>query len=152
MATLREKIQNDLKEALRAKEEKKVLVLRMLTGAIRNKEISLRQGSDVELNEEQILEVISSEGKKRRDSIEAYEQGNRADLAENEKEEIKILEAYLPAQLSDEKLEVLVKEAVDEAGTGANFGAVMGKLMPKVKGKADGNRVSAMVKKFTQNT
>lgn len=144
---LREKIKADLVAAMKAKEEKKLTVLRMLTGAVRNKEISMRKGDEVELNDEQILEVIGSEIKKRRDSIEAYEVGGRKDLVDSEKEELEILQVYVPEQMPDDELEAIVKAAVEAAGVGANFGAVMGKIMPQVKGKADGNRVTAMVKK-----
>jgi uncharacterized protein len=147
MINLKEKIKSDLNFALKARDANTVSVLRMLVSAIRNKEISMRQGENVELDDAQILEVIASESKKRRDSIEAFEQGNRQDLADGEKEEIKILQAFLPEQLSDEDLERIVREAAESAGAGAIFGAVMASLMLKVKGKADGNRVSAMVKK-----
>ncbi|MFA6171043.1 MAG: GatB/YqeY domain-containing protein [Patescibacteria group bacterium] len=145
--TLKEKIKIDLVAAMRAKEEKKLGVLRMLSSAIQMKEISLRKGGEAELSDDQAMEVISSEIKKRRDSIEAYEKGGRPELAKNEKEEMNILETYLPEQMADEELESIVMKAVKEAGAGANFGAIMGKIMPLVKGKADGNRVSAMVKK-----
>ena len=145
--TLKEKIKADLVAAMRAKEEKKLGVLRMLSSAIQMKEISLRKGEDVVLSDEQVMEVIAGEMKKRKDSVESYEAGGRTELAEAEKEEIKILEAYLPEQMADEELESIVMKAVKEAGAGANFGAIMGKIMPLVKGKADGNRVSAMVKK-----
>jgi len=145
--TLKEKIKADLVAAMKAKEEKKLGVLRMLSSAIQMKEISLRKGEDVELSDDQVMEVISGEMKKRKDSIEAFEKGGRSELAENEKEEMNILEKYLPEQMPDEELESIVKSAVEAAGTGANFGAVMGKIMPLVKGKADGNRVSAVLKK-----
>lgn len=146
--TLKEKIKEDLVAAMRAKEEKKLGVLRMLSSAIQMKEIALRKGEDIELSDDQAMEVISGEIKKRKDSIEAFEKGGRPELAENEKEEMKILEKYLPEQMTDEELESIVKNAVEASGAGANFGAVMGRIMPLVKGKADGNRVSAMVKKI----
>lgn len=146
--TLKEKIKADLVAVMRAKEAEKLSVLRMLSAAIQTKEIAMRKGEDAVLSDEQVLEVIASEVKKRKDSVEAYEKGGRPELAENEKAEIEVLGKYLPAQISDEELERIVKDAVAEAGAGANFGAVMGKVMAKVKGKADGNRVSAMVKKI----
>ena len=149
--TLKEKLKADLVAAMRAKEAEKLSVLRMLATAIQTKEIALRKGEDVVLSDEQVLEVIASEVKKRKDSVIAYEDGGRPELAQKEKEEIKILEIYLPEQMSDEELEQIVKAAAAEAGPGANFGAVMGKVMGKVKGKADGNRVSAMVKKAMEN-
>ncbi|MFA6106843.1 MAG: GatB/YqeY domain-containing protein [Patescibacteria group bacterium] len=149
--TLKEKLKADLVAAMKAKEAEKLSVLRMLATAIQTKEIALRKGEDVVLSDEQVLEVIAAEVKKRKDSVIAYEDGGRADLAEKEKEEIKILEVYLPEQMSDEELEQIVKNTVVEAGSGANFGAIMGKVMGRVKGKADGNRVSAAVKKAMEN-
>lgn len=151
MSTLREKIQEDLKDAMRAKDEARLAVLRMLQSSIRNKEISLRKGEDVALNDEQVVETIAGEIKKRKDSIEAYRSGSREDLAEKEQAEITVLEKYLPAQLTDDELEVIVRETVAELGeAGKNFGAVMGKVMAKVKGRADGSKASETVKKVLQ--
>jgi len=121
----------------------------MLLSAIKNKEISLRSGENKELTDEQILEVIGSEVKKRRDSTEAYRQGNRLDLAKKEEEEIVILQKYMPAQLSPAEIEKAVKEVVDsQKGASANFGQIMGQAMAKLKGKADGAQVGAIVKKI----
>ncbi len=151
MSPLKEEIQNDLKNSMRSKDEIGLAVLRMLSASIRNKEISLRKGGDVLLNDEQITEVIAGEIKKRKDSSEAYKQGGREDLAEREEAEIKFLEKYLPEQLADEELENIVRETIAEIGeAGKNFGAVMGKVMAKIKGKAAGNRVSAAVKKLIE--
>ncbi len=149
MQNLKEQINNDLKEAMRSREAETVSVLRMLLSAVKDREISMRKGEDVILTDEQILEVLSSEAKKRKDSISAYEQGGRADLAEKEKSEIKILEKYLPEQISDEELESIVKEIVETNGSASvrDFGKIMGAVMPRVKGKADGNKVSEAVKK-----
>lgn len=141
-----EKIKQDLKEALKNKEEKKVTVLRMTISAVRNKEIEMRKGEDVELSEEQVQQVVASEIKKRKDSVQAYEEANREDLVQNEKQEIEILEKYMPEQISDEDLEKIVLDVVEKSDD-KNFGKIMGQVMGKVKGQADGNRVSAMVKK-----
>ncbi len=149
MPSLKEQIDNDLKQAMRNKEAETLSVLRMLLSAVKDREISLRSGEDVSLSDEQVLEVLSSEAKKRKDSISAYERGGRADLAEKEKNEIKILEKYLPEQMSDEELKNIVKEVV-ETHSGASlrdFGKIMGAVMPRVKGKADGNKVGEAVKK-----
>lgn len=146
MSKLLEQINQDLKEAMKSKEADLTSVLRMLISAIRNKEITLRKDGQAELSDEQVLEVISSEVKKRRDSIEAYISGGRQELADKENSEIKILEKYLPEQMSDEELEKVVKEVI---GAGdENFGKVMGQVMAKVKGKADGGKVGEMVKKL----
>lgn len=145
--SLFENINNDLKKAIRAKEEIIVSTLRMLISAIRNKEIAQRKGDRGTLSDEQIVEVIGSEIKKRKDSVEAYQSANREDLAQKEEAEMKILEKYLPEQLSDQELESIVKEVVDSADD-KNFGSIMGQVMAKVKGKTDGNKVSAIVKKL----
>lgn len=147
MGNLRQTIQREMQEAIKTKDELRTSTLRMVFSSIRNKEISLRQGEDVSLDDVQVLEILGSEIKKRKDSAAAYEQAGRDELAAKEKAEIGIIEGYLPAQIPDEELEELVKRAVAEAGEGANFGRVMGKAMPLVKGKADGARVSAIVKK-----
>lgn len=131
---------------MKSKDGLAVSVLRLLVSAIKNKEIMLRQTAAAELNDEQIIEVISSEIKKRKDSVAAYEQGGRHDLAEKEKKEIRILEKYLPSQLSDEEIEKIVREIATADG-GKNFGAIMGQVMPKVKGKADGIKVGEIVKR-----
>lgn len=159
---LKEKINQDLKEALRNKEELRLSVLRMLISAMNNKMIEKRTRlsksgiaeaeleKSSELSEEEILEVIRSESKKRRDAIEGFSKGGRQDLAEKESQELKILGNYLPQELSDEEVEKIVKEVV--AGIGAvtekDFGKVMGGAMKRVKGQASGDRVRAIVKKL----
>jgi len=146
---LKNKIQEDLKVAMRAKDQAGLAVLRMLQSAIRNKEISLRKGEDIGLSDEQITEVIASEIKKRKDSIEAFRRGGREDLAGRERAEIGILEKYLPEQIGDDELDRIISEAIGEMGDAERiFGAVMGKAMPRVKGKADGNRVAETVKRL----
>jgi uncharacterized protein YqeY len=159
---LGEKIQNDFKEAFKAKDDARVSTLRLLNAEIKNAEIAKRtrlvkkaDGSVVEeecyvLGDDEIIEVVSREIKKRRDSIEMYEKGGRSELAENEKKEMGILLAYLPAQLNEEGIRELVKKAVEKTGaSGAkDMGKVMATLMPDVKGKADGALVSRAVKEL----
>jgi len=149
MTNLLDQIKADLKEAMKAKEELRLSVLRMMITAIRNKEIALRKGEDIVLSDEQISEVITSEVKKRKDSIESYTSGGRNDLAEIEKNEIEILAKYLPEQMTEEDLEAVVDDVVKSKSENSTvaFGAVMGEVMSRVKGKADGTAVSAMVKK-----
>lgn len=150
MATLSEQINEDLKTAMRAKQVEKISTLRMLISAIRNKEISLRAGEKVALEDDKIIEVIKSEIKKRKDSAEAYEQGGRSELAEKEKTEIEILNKYLPEQMSEEEVERIAAATIAEFGevTMKDFGKIMGEVMKKAKGKADGNMASAAVKKI----
>jgi hypothetical protein len=146
MSKLLEQINNDLKAAMKSRDAETLSVLRMLIAAARNKEITLRKDGEAELNDEQVVEVAASEIKKRKDSAEAYIVGGRQELADKESAEIKILEKYLPEQMSDEELEKVVKEVVDSGAD--NFGKVMGQVMARVKGKADGVKVGEMVKKL----
>lgn len=138
----------DLKNAMRQKNQGELNVLRMLNAAFKNKKIDF--GNKEELTDEQAVDVVKSELKKRKDSILAYEEGNRLDLAEQEKKEVVILEKYLPAQMSDDDLEKIVNGVLETLGQVSikEFGKVMGQVMGKVKGLADGDRVSAMVKKL----
>ncbi len=150
MSKLLEKINNDLKEARREKNELVVSVLRLLISAVHNKEISLRKGDRADLTDEQIIEVIKFEIKKRKDSIEAYTRGGRPDLAEKEEKEKAILEKYLPAQINDEDLKKIVKEIIEAQveEDRKNFGKIMGLVMGRLKDQVDGQRVSAVVKNF----
>lgn len=151
MSKLIEQINNDLKTAMRAKDELSLSVLRMLTGAIKNKEISLRTGEgDKGLDDSQIIDVIKSEIKKRNDSVSAYLSGGRNDLADKEMAEAKVLEKYMPAQLSDAEIAKEVQSIIDSLGEikPSDFGKVMGQAMAKLKGKADGNKVGEAVKKL----
>lgn len=145
--TLRQTIQQDLIAAMKGKEEMKVSVLRMLKSAIMKFEVSGTEKK--EASNEDVLQIIGKEVKQRKDSIDAYEKGGRADLAQKEKEEMALLQAYLPAQMSDEELLAVVQEVVAQTGATSKpeFGKVMGALMGKVKGKADGQRVKAAVEK-----
>ena len=149
MTNLLDQIKVDLKEAMKAKEVLRLSVLRMMITAIRNKEIALRKGEDVVLSEEQVLEVVTSEVKKRKDSVESYVDGGREDLAEIEKNEIEVLAKYLPEQLSDEEIEKIVDDVIKSKSenTTVAFGAIMGEVMSRVKGKVDGTAVTAIVKK-----
>lgn len=144
--SLKEEIQSDLKQALKEKDTERCSVLRMLWAAIQNMEIQKRKKEEG-LTDEEIVEVISSEVKKRKESAQQYGDANRKDLAQKEEEEITILQKYLPEQLSEEEIRRLVKEAIGEVGASdpSQMGKVMGALMPKVKGRAEGGLVSKIV-------
>lgn len=145
------KIQQDIKEAMRAKEEVRLSTLRMLLSAIHNREIEKRaRGGEAELSDEEIIAAVRSEAKKRRDAIAEYEKGGRIDLAEKEKGELKILEEYLPQELSDEELEKIARDVVSRLGqvTEKEFGRVMGEVMKQVRGQASGDRVGSIVRKI----
>ncbi len=147
MSVLLDKIQKDLIEAQKQREELKVSTLRFLLSAVKNREIELRP-LNKEMNDDEVVAVISKQIKQRKESILEFEKGNRKDLAEKEQKEIDILVLYLPAQLGEEEVKKLVLEAVSESGakSASEMGKVMAILMPKVKGKADGALVSKMVK------
>lgn len=146
--SLKEQLTADMKEAMKNKEKERLAVIRMVRGAIRQQEIDGQK----ELDEEDVIAVISKEVKMRRDSIEEFQKGGREDLVEKTQAEIDVLLPYLPAQLSEDEVRELVKAAVEQTGaaTPKDMGKVMGVLMPKVKGRADGKMVNTIVKSFLQ--
>lgn len=159
-AMLKQKIEESVKTALKNHEGDLVSALRMLLAAIQNREIEKRtrlskKGEDADLEtaslltDEETVEVIRQEAKKRKDAIEGYEKGGRQEAAERERRELEILQSYLPQELSDEELEKIVGGVVSGIGevTEKDFGRVMGEVMKKVKGQASGDRVSGAVKK-----
>lgn len=141
---LKERLDQDLKAAMREKAQLKLDTIRMLKSAIKYREIELMKP----LDDAGVLSVIASEIKRRRDSVEQYRAGNRADLADKEDAEIALLQAYLPAQLSADELRAKVEEAVAKVGAQGpkDMGAVMKALLPEVQGRAEGKAVSDMVK------
>jgi len=156
---LREKINGDIKQAMIAKQELLLLVLRGVNASIKNKEIEKRTKlvkteKDLtkvdelsKLNDEEIIDVISSEAKKRKDSIFEFAKGNRQDLVDKEQKELEILKQYLPEQMSEDAVREIVKKAVEETGAVGpkDTGKVMARIMPQVKGKTDGSMVSKIV-------
>ena len=140
-------LQEQLKQSMLAKNELKTSVLRMLLSAINYYEIQ-KGGAGYTATDEDVMAVINSQAKQRRDSISEFEKAQRQELADKEKKELEILSTYLPEQMSEEEVKKLVEEAVMQSGatTIAEIGKVMGVLMPKIKGKADGNLVSNLVK------
>lgn len=147
--TLKEKILDDTKTAMKAKEADKVSTLRFLQAAIKNKEIEVRPN---ELTDDDVLSVLRKSVKQRQDSIEQYRAANRADLADKEQAELAIIESYLPQQLSAEVIEKFVKEAIAETGAKSmkDMGGVMKVVMAKTQGAADNKVVSEIVKKTLQ--
>lgn len=158
--TLKEKINQDYKEAFRAKEELRVSVLRLVNSSIKNKEFDKRAklsksgtaeadlDAQMQLNDEEVIAVLASEIKRRKDSIDQYARGGRPELAAQEEKELAILAAYMPEQMGEEEIRQEVKAAIAESGAASaqDLGKVMKVLMPKVKGKADGNLVNRIVK------
>src|SRR3972149_8920043 len=142
MDNLFAKIHQDLVESLKQKEEVKTSTLRLVISEVNNAKI--KKGKDLE--DEEILEVISKEAKKRQESIAAFKQGERADLAEKEEKELLILKTYLPEPISDEELLKIVDSQIAEIGAKdiKDLGKVMSAVLSKVKGRADGGAVSAI--------
>lgn len=146
------KIKEELNTAIKSNNEIVRSTLRMLLAEMANKEKDKQYKKKESLTEEEKIDIISSEAKKRKDSINEFEKGNRQDLADKEKLELEVLQKYLPEQLSEEDIRKIVEETIKEvsAETMQDFGKIMGALMPKVKGKADGNLVSKIVKELLQ--
>ncbi|KFA89979.1 GatB/YqeY domain-containing protein [Archangium violaceum] len=146
MATVRERIDADLKDAMRSKNELTTSVLRMLKSAVKYKEVE--PGATGPLDEASILQVIGTLIKQRRDSVEQFKSGGRPELAEKEEQEISVLQNYLPKQLSADELRAEVQAAITEAGakSAKDMGAVMKLLTPKLQGRAEGRAISEEVK------
>jgi hypothetical protein len=149
---IQERIDSDLKESMRAKNASKVGVLRMLKSALTYAAIA-KSGSEAELSDAEAAQVIRKQAKQRQDSIESFEKGGRAELAAKEKEELSILNAYLPQAMSADELAALVRETIAEVGatSKAQMGAVMKALQTRVAGRADGKTLSQEVQKQLNN-
>ena len=144
--SLREKINQDLKEAMKAKDVKKRDALRLLTSAFKQVEVDERK----ELSDDDVIKIIQKQVKSRNDSIEQYKKAQRDDLVAKEQEEINVYEIYLPKQLSDDELENSLKDIIAKVGaeTMKDMGKVMGMASKELAGKADGKRINECVKKL----
>ena len=144
---LKEKIQEDLKGAMIAKNEESLSTIRMLKSALQYFEIQ-KGGAGYEATDEDVLEVVGREIKKRKEAIEMYEKGGRAELAEKETKELELLKGYLPQQLTEDEIREIVKNVISQTGASSiqEMGKVMGAIMPLTKGKADGQIVSQIVR------
>jgi hypothetical protein len=145
--TLREKIPEDLKNALRNKNELELSVLRMLQAAIRNKEIEIKRGKEF-LTDEEVIEVISGEVKRRKEAVSEYTKANRQELADKEKAEVDILMRYMPKQMGEEEIRLETRNVIDEVNALSlkDIGVVMKNIMPRLKGRADGSLVNRIVR------
>ncbi|HCX45401.1 TPA: glutamyl-tRNA amidotransferase [Patescibacteria group bacterium] len=143
---LKEQISEDIKNALKAGDSFTAGVLRMVVAALQNKSIEKRgKGEEEELTQEEILEILAREAKKRKEAIELYKQGDRQELADNEEKELAIIEKYLPQQMSKEEV-VEIVSAIIEKNKPENFGEAMKLVMAELKGKADGKMVAEVIK------
>ena len=146
--TLQQRVDSDLTEAMRAKDATKLGVLRMLKSALKYAAIA-KSGAESELSDAEAIQVIRKQAKQRQDSIESFEKGGRAELAAKEKEELSILQSYLPQAMSADEVSRVVRETIAEVGatSKAQMGAVMKALQARVAGRADGKTLSAEVGK-----
>jgi len=142
---LTDQIRNDFQIALKEKNETVKSVLRLTLSVLKNKEIDKKEA----LTDEEAVVVLQKEAKKRKESIEAFTQGNRPELVQKEREELAVLDKYLPQEMGTEELGKIVQEAISQAGAeGAkDFGKIMGAVMGKVKGRIGGDKVAEEVKK-----
>lgn len=143
---LKEKLQSDLTDAIRARDEVKSGTVRMLLAAITTEEVAGKAARV--LSDAEIITVLSREAKKRREAVEAYTQAKRDDLANKEKAEAAVIALYLPEQLSEDQIKQMITEAIAKTNAAgpAGMGLVMKELQPKIAGKADGGLVSTLVK------
>jgi uncharacterized protein YqeY len=141
---LKQRLSDELREAMKGREKLRLGTLRLLLASVKNREVELRR----DLDDEEFVEIANREAKRRREAIEAYEKAGREDRASTEREELAVIQTYLPAALSPEEVDVLVEEAVVATGASApgDMGKVMGAVMANVKGRADGRDVQARVR------
>jgi uncharacterized protein YqeY len=144
--SIQERIDSDLKEAMRAKDTTKLTVLRMLKSALKYAAIA-KSGAEAELSDAEAAQVIRKQAKQRQDSIESFEKGGRAELAQKEQKELSILSGYLPQAMSPDEVEKAVRDAIAEVGatSQAQMGAVMKAVQAKVAGRVDGKTLSQEV-------
>ena len=141
---LREQLNEDIKTAMKARAQDRLDALRLLSAAVKQREVDER----ITLDDAALVSIVEKEIKKRRESIAQYEKGQRQDLVDKEKFEISVIEVYLPKQLSQAEVDAIVAEAIASTGakSAADMGKVMGVVKPKLAGKADMGKVSALVK------
>ncbi|CEH33196.1 GatB/YqeY domain-containing protein [Romboutsia lituseburensis] len=142
--SLKQKLQEDLKSSMKNKDTVRKSVVTLIRASIKQYEVDNR----VELDDEDIIDIISKQMKQRRDSLEEFAKANRQDLVSETESEIEVLKEYLPQQLSEEELNKIVKETISELGATSmkDMGKIMSAMMPKVKGRADGKQINELVK------
>ena len=142
--SLKDRILQDVKDAMRAKDKPRLATLRLITAAIKQQEVDER----IELNDAQVLALLDKMCKQRRESISQFEKASRDDLIAQEASELELIQTYLPEQLSDDEIAALIEETMAATGAASlkDMGKVMGQLKPKLQGRADMGAVSAMIK------
>ena len=146
---MRERILNDIKEAMKAQDKELLSVIRMVKGAMQLEEINLKR----ELNDDEVISVIQKQIKTRKESIEEFKKANRNDLVEKNSKEVEILNKYMPEQLSNEEINKIIDEAFEliKPTSMKDMGKIMGEINPKIKGKADMSYVSSTIKEKLNN-
>lgn len=144
MSNLKERINDDIKVALRNKDKDRLVTLRMITAAIKQKEVDER----VELDDARVLAILDKMARQHRDSIQQYESAGRSDLVEKEKAEMAIVQAYLPEQLGEDDLKKLIQAAIESVGATSvkDMGKVMGIIRPQIQGRTDMGKAGELVK------
>lgn len=145
---LSERLNEDMKQAMKSKDKFKLSTIRMVRSTIKNVEIELKR----DLDDSELLDILSREIKQRKDALQEFDKAGRDQLAESSRAEIELLSQYLPVQLTEEEIKVIVQQTIQETGASskADMGKVMAALMPKVKGRADGKLVNQTVQQFLQ--
>lgn len=148
-STIKGQIQEDMKNAMRSQDKERLATIRLILAALKQKEVDER----IVLSNEQVLSVLDKMLKQRRESISQYEAGNRPDLAKKEQDEIKVIQTYLPEQLSDAEIMKLIDQAIQETGANSvkDMGKIMAKIKPQVQGRADMAVVSSKIKERLPN-
>jgi uncharacterized protein YqeY len=149
-----DRLNEDLKDAMRNKDKVRLRTLRSLRSALKNKEIDQRQeGAETVLSDQDQLAVLRKQVNQREDSIKQYADAGRDDLVEQEQAELDVLDEYMPAALTDEEVEEILVEIIEEVGAEsmADMGAVMGPAMDRLRGRVDGSRVQEMVQRLLQS-
>ena len=146
--SLKDQITDDIKAAMKAKDKVRLVAVRAIKKAVLEKEVNVRAAGRTELSTAEEMEVLIQQAKQRRDSIAQYTQAQREDLAEQEAQELTIIEAYLPKQLTEAELKAVIEDIIDQVGATStrDMGKVMGPAMQQLKGQADGKQVQALVK------
>ncbi|RUS48494.1 GatB/YqeY domain-containing protein [Cohnella sp. AR92] len=146
--SLAERLNEDMKQAMRAQDKFRLSTIRMVRAAVKNQEIDLRRP----LEDNEVLDILSREVKQRKDSLQEFQKAGRDDLVTDLAAEIDIIAQYLPQQLTEEEIKAIVTQTIQETGASskADMGKLMGALMPKVKGRADGKLVNQLVQQFLQ--
>lgn len=146
--SLKERLLDDMRAAMKSRDAFRKNILSMARAAV----LQVEKDQRVDLDDQGVIEVLSKEAKLRKEAIGDFKKGNRQDLVEKNEREIEILQEYLPQQLSEEEIEEIVKQTINEVGANSvrDMGKVMGAIMPKVKGRADGSIVNRLVKEYLQ--